>query len=239
MRVLAPVSAMLLWLAACGLAAGEEAPKPKLQTLSQKFSYIVGLDVGRSVKGVGVELDAVAFLRGVRDVLGKRDPALTRREMDEVVEAIRALAERKQKELAEKNRKAGEAFLAANKKRAGVVTTATGLQYMVMKQGDGPHPKPEDEVRVHYKGSLIDGTEFDSSYRRGQPAVFGVSQVIPGWQEALPLMRVGGKYKVFVPPGLAYGERGQGPLIGPHAVLVFQIQLVKIEKRREAPPLPE
>jgi FKBP-type peptidyl-prolyl cis-trans isomerase len=144
-----------------------------------------------------------------------------------------ARAEEKQKVTAEKNLKAGEAFLAENAKKEGVKTTASGLQYKVIKSGTGPSPKPTDVVKVQYHGTLIDGTVFDSSVRRNQPATFTVNGVIPGWTEALQLMKVGDKWKLFIPAKLAYGEQGSGP-IGPNIVLIFDVELLGIEKPEAA-----
>ena len=137
------------------------------------------------------------------------------------------------KELGEKNRKEGEAFLAENKKKKGVITTESGLQYMVLEKGDGPKPKATDTVSVNYRGTLIDGTEFDSSYKRGKPVTFPVKGVIAGWTEALLLMNVGSKYKLFVPPNLGYGGRGAGRLIGPEATLIFEVELLGIESEKK------
>ena len=132
--------------------------------------------------------------------------------------------------LAEKNMEEGEKFLSENKKKKGIVTTKSGLQYIVLSEGNGARPKATDKVKVHYKGTLIDGTEFDSSYKRGEPAVFQVKGVIPGWTEALQLMKVGSKYNLFIPSNLAYGQRGAGSKIGPNVTLIFEVELLSIEK---------
>jgi len=138
----------------------------------------------------------------------------------------------KQQEVAKKNKKEGEVFLDENKKKEGVKTLASGLQYKVLKEGTGKKPKLNDAVTVNYRGTLIDGTEFDSSYRRGQPASFPVSGVIPGWTEALPLMGEGAKWQLFVPSNLAYGERGAGAMIGPNATLIFEIELISVQEKK-------
>jgi FKBP-type peptidyl-prolyl cis-trans isomerase FklB len=138
----------------------------------------------------------------------------------------------KQAEVAKKNKAEGEAFLAENKKKEGVKTTPSGLQYKVIKPGKGKKPKSSDTVTVNYRGTLIDGTEFDSSYKRGQPATFQVSGVIPGWTEALQLMEEGAKWQLFIPSNLAYGERGAGGVIGPNATLIFEVELISIQEKK-------
>jgi FKBP-type peptidyl-prolyl cis-trans isomerase FklB len=159
---------------------------------------------------------------------------MTEQEIKETVTALQKDLQVKQQEqvkvLAEKNKKEGEAFLAGNKKKQGVITMPSGLQYKIMTDGKGKSPKATDMVTVNYKGTLIDGTEFDSSYKRGQPATFNVNGVIPGWTEALQLMKEGSKWQLFVPSNLAYGERGAGGPIGPNAVLIFEVELISIKK---------
>ncbi len=205
----------------------------ELKTLKQKVSYSIGLNIGRSITRDGLEIDADLLALGIKDIMAKREPRLTKEEVNEALTkfsaAMRDQATEKDKLAAGKNKKAGEAFLAANKKKEGVVATKSGLQYKILKQGKGPSPKPTDRVRTHYHGTLIDGTVFDSSVDRGQPSTFGVNQVIKGWIEALQLMKVGGKWRIFVPSELAYGTRGSGSKIGPDTVLVFEIELLAIE----------
>jgi FKBP-type peptidyl-prolyl cis-trans isomerase FklB len=161
-------------------------------------------------------------------------PLLTEQEIKDVITALQKDLQAKQQEkmrvLAEKNKKEGESFLAENKKKDGVITLASGLQYKIIKNGGGKMPKATDSVTVNYRGTLIDGTEFDSSIKRGQPATFQVSGVIPGWTEALQLMREGSKWQLFIPSNLAYGERGAGGSIGPNAVLIFEVELISINK---------
>ncbi|NQT81616.1 FKBP-type peptidyl-prolyl cis-trans isomerase [bacterium] len=215
-------------------AEKEKAPKLQLKSASAKLSYALGMDIGASLKRLEAEIDPAIFFRGVEDTLKGGKPLLTPQEATEIrneffTKKREELAQR-MKETGEKNLKEGEAFLAENKKKDGVVTTASGLQYMVLRKGDGSKPKKTDQVTVNYQGTLIDGTEFDSSYKRGQPATFSAGGVIPGWTEALQLMNVGSKYRLFIPSNLAYGERGSGARIGPNAALIFEVELLGIEK---------
>ncbi len=233
------VVAMVAVVVLCASAPtfGEEKEKPakeELKSPAARLGYALGMYIGESLKTIRKELDLRLFLRGVEDTLEGKKPLLTQKEAGLVRQEFsmrmnkRRIAEKSK--LAEKNQKEGEEFLAANKKKEGVVTTASGLQYVVLKEGDGPKPTTTDRVRVDYRGTLLDGTEFDSSYSRGKPAVFVVTGVIPGWTEALQLMKVGSKYKLFIPSNLAYGQRGAGPQIGPNATLIFEVELLGIEK---------
>lgn len=206
-------------------ADGEEAPSVQLETLSAKFSYALGLQVGAFLESQG-DVDLALFMRGVNDVLKKGTPLLTRQEAADVKEEF---SRKRKEELSMKNKEEGQAFLAANKKKEEVVTTPSGLQYTVLGKGEGATPKATDRVRVHYEGTLIDGTVFDSSYKRGEPVSFPVNGVIAGWTEALQLMKVGSKYRLFIPSDLAYKDRGAGNVIGPHATLVFDVELLGIE----------
>lgn len=216
-------------------AAGD---KPLLQDQKAKKSYAVGLQLGNQIKASApLELDADLVSRGVKDGLAGAETLLTEAEMKAALEALQADARTKQKELlkqtAEKNKAEGEAFLTANKAKEGVVTLESGLQYKVLKAGDGKKPTVNDTVSCHYRGTLIDGTEFDSSIARNRPATFAVNQVIKGWIEALQLMPVGSKWQLFIPSGLAYGEKG--PLgkgrskIGPNATLIFEVELLSVQ----------
>jgi FKBP-type peptidyl-prolyl cis-trans isomerase len=233
-RVLVAVAvvAMALALASCG--GDSVAPKKQLTTFEERSSYAIGQNVGGSLKTTSMTIDIPAFVQGVRDTLEGRKPLLTAEEamavMQEFSQKARDAETKKREEQSAKNIEEGKAFLETNKARTGVVTTASGLQYEVITQGTGPKPKSTDRVSVHYRGTLIDGTEFDSSYTRGQPATFQLDAVIPGWTEALQLMPVGSKYKVFLPSELAYGERGAGGQIGPNATLIFEVELLSIEK---------
>jgi FKBP-type peptidyl-prolyl cis-trans isomerase len=211
--------------------------KPDLTNPKQKTSYAIGLDIATSLKRQELDVDAKALAAGIADGFAGK-PALTDEEQKAAIMDLQktamAKAEEKQKASAEKNLKAGEAFLAANAKKEGVKTTASGLQYKVINSGTGSTPKPTDTVKVHYTGTLVDGTVFDSSVRRGEPATFPVKGVIPGWTEALQLMKVGDKWQLVIPPKLAYGEDGPGP-IGPNSTLIFEVELLGIEKPEAAP----
>ena len=243
-----PLSAALALATALGLAAGTAraqtqpaakgaAPAPKAeqspQELRQKASYAIGVNIGTNMKRQGVDLDPDQISQGLKDALAGK-PAMTEQQMMEVVQAFQKVAaadmQTKATQAAEKSKKDGEAFLAANKAKPGVTTLADGLQYKVIKQGTGPVPKATDEVRVHYTGTLIDGTKFDSSVDRKEPAEFPVGGVIKGWTEALQLMKVGSKYQLFIPSELAYGAnpRPGGP-IKPNDVLIFDVELLGIK----------
>lgn len=203
-----------------------------LKTQKDKLSYTIGINVGKNMKQLPAEIDSENFLKGFKDALSGAKPVLSEEEMRTVMTAFQKEMAAKQTErmkvIGEKNKKEGEAFLAANKKKEGVKTLKSGLQYKVIKEGTGKTPKATDKVSCQYQGTLIDSTEFDSSYKRGEPATFPVNGVIPGWTEALQLMKVGSKWQLFVPSNLAYGEKGAGPLIGPNAVLIFTVELVSI-----------
>ncbi len=206
---------------------GVAEDKPELKTDPEKNGYSVGYDIGRSLKRQieGVDVDAVA--RGLKDAMGGSAPVLPDKEMQERFVAMQQESARR---IPERNKKEGEAFLARNKDQKGVKTTASGLQYKVLTRGKGKKPGAEDTVTVNYRGTLIDGTEFDSSYKRGQPATFPVKGVIAGWTEALQLMPEGSKWMLYVPAALAYGERGVSQLIGPNSTLLFEVELLSIKK---------
>lgn len=197
-----------------------------LNTEMEKVSYSLGVNVAKSVKSQGLEsIDSDAIAKAFKDVFEGNTLEISEEEANIVLQDyFGKLANEKQKA----NVEAGQKFLDENAKRDGVVTTATGLQYEVLKEGSGDSPKETDNVTVHYHGTLIDGTVFDSSVDRGQPATFPVNGVIPGWVEALQLMNPGAKYKLFIPSNLAYGERGAGGAIGPNATLVFEVELISI-----------
>lgn len=197
-----------------------------LNTEMEKVSYSLGVNVAKSVKNQGLEsIDSDAVAKAFKDVFEGNTLEISEEEANIVLQDyFGKLANEKQKA----NVEAGQKFLDENAKREGVVTTATGLQYEVLKEGSGDSPKETDNVTVHYHGTLIDGTVFDSSVDRGQPATFPVNGVIPGWVEALQLMNPGAKYKLFIPSNLAYGERGAGGSIGPNATLVFEVELISI-----------
>ena len=209
------------------------ADKPELNSDPEKNGYSVGYDIGRSLKRqlVGVDTDSMA--RGLKDGLGGAAPVLPEADMQQRFATVRQESAQK---ILEKNKQEGEAFLAKNKREKGVKTTASGLQYKVITAGKGKQPKPDDTVTVNYRGTLIDGTEFDSSYKRNQPATFPVKGVIPGWTEALPLMKEGSKWMLYIPANLAYGERNAGQMIGPNSTLIFEVELLSIAK--PTPPAP-
>ncbi len=220
----------------CGSAWAEEKKSDELAlaTFEQKLGYSMGMDVGKYFRGIGEEIDMDALLRGLQDGISGNDPLLSAEEIASVQKQFGEKMEAKQQEKLDKmkveNKKRGLEFLAENKKKEGVTTTESGLQLQLLEKGDGPKPKATDRVKVDYIGTLIDGTEFDNSIKRGEPAIFGVDQVIPGWKEALQLMEVGSKYKLVIPSELAYGEKGAPPVIEPNSVLVFEVSLLSIEE---------
>lgn len=199
-----------------------------------KLSYALGHNIGHQLIGMGLQksLNIEDYAAAIADVLQGREPKMSHQEVQQVLEHyFTKLEQRQQAEAAERGKAAkgeGEAFLAENKKRAGVVTTPSGLQYEIVKEGTGRQPKANDTVRCHYEGTLIDGTVFDSSYRRNQPAEFGLRQVIAGWTEGVQLMKEGSIFKFYIPYNLAYGERGAGADIPPYAALIFTVELIKV-----------
>jgi FKBP-type peptidyl-prolyl cis-trans isomerase len=210
--------------------AQPQAGKP--ESVADRASYAIGYNFGRQFKQNDVTLNNDLLMKGLRDGLAGGQGSLTDEEMQTAVQAfqqqfMQQQAE-KQKVVGEKNKVEGEAFLAKNKERAGVKTTASGLQYEVVQEGTGPQPKATDTVTVHYKGTLMDGTEFDSSNQHGGPATFVLKDVIAGWTEGLQLMKVGSKYKLYVPAALAWGEQGRAPIIGPNAPVIFEVELLSI-----------
>ncbi len=197
-----------------------------LKSQKEKVSYIIGMNIGSNFKRQLIDIDPGILMKGIQEALAGAKPLLTEQEIQETMVAF-------QKELMEKYKKQGEDFLAENKKKEGIKTLPDGLQYKVIKAGTGKKPKADDTVTVNYRGTLIDGTEFDSSYKRGQPATFPVSGVIPGWTEALQLMQEGSKWELFIPSNLAYGERGRPGIIGPNAALIFEVELVSIRPKTQ------
>jgi FKBP-type peptidyl-prolyl cis-trans isomerase len=206
----------------------------ELNTFSDKISYVLGQEIGDSFKESPTEIKLELFIQGIKDSLEDRKALLDPDESNEIKkEFSRQVQESRAKKIAaisEKNRKLEEAFLADNKQKQGVVTTESGLQYEVLKKGDGSNPKQDDKVKVHYRGILLNGTEFDSSYKRGQPSTLRVGSVIAGWTEALQLMSVGSTYRLYIPSKLAYGNRGAGRIIGPNEMLIFDVELLGIEQ---------
>ena len=210
----------------------DEAGETEFVTEEDKLSYAIGLDVATALKKQGIDVDIELVMKGFADGLSEAEPKLTNEEIRQVFSAMQERMRAKQVEqaqkLAEKNRIEGEAFLADNKVKEGVVTLPSGLQYKELVAGEGSSPKASDIVTVHYRGTLLDGTEFDSSYRRGEPAVFPLNGVIRGWTEAVQLMKVGAKWQLFIPSDLAYGSSGAGDVIGPNTVLIFEVELLGI-----------
>jgi FKBP-type peptidyl-prolyl cis-trans isomerase FklB len=233
--VVVAMSVLALGLLAAQVSAAEVAAEKTsvLQTEKDKVSYGIGVEVARGFQQQGIEVNIDVLVKGLRDALSGAKLLMTEDDLRATLSAFQVeLAQRKAqaaKTAAEDNKKAGEAFLAQNRTKEGVVTLPSGLQYKILKAGDGTKPTDADTVECQYRGTLINGAEFDSSYRRGQPATFKVSGVIAGWQEALKLMPVGSKWQLFVPAQLAYGEQGAGDVIGPNATLIFEVELLAIK----------
>ena len=224
---------IIICLAAFGAASiGLAEDKVQLKDQKDKASYSIGHDIGTTFKKQNVDLNSDVFFAGFKDALAGKE-AMKKEDRDKTLADFQKEMMEKQaaatKKAAEKNAAEGEKFLAENAKKDGVKTTASGLQYKVLKEGSGDSPKATDTVVTNYKGTLLDGTEFDSSYKRNEPATFPVSRVIPGWTEALQLMKPGSKYQLFVPSKLAYGERGAGRDIGPNATLIFEVELLSVK----------
>ena len=207
--------------------------KMTLKDEKDKVSYSIGLNIGRSMKSEGLDLNPDALAAAMKDVFAGAKPQLTDEEIQTIMQEFQKKMMAKQLASREeglgKNKAEGEKFLADNKKKEGVKTTASGLQYKVIKDGTGKTPKATDTVKTHYRGTLINGTEFDSSYKRGEPAEFPVNGVIKGWTEALQLMKEGAKWQLYIPSDLAYGERGAGKDIGPNSTLIFDIELLSVK----------
>ncbi len=226
MRMLTAALAMLVVLSAMSVS---QKNKAEVKTDKQKASYGIGLNIGKNLKEQlpdVSDIDLDAFFRGLTDGLSGTQQAIGQ---EELANAFKKFQEDLMKRQSEKNKKEGDEFLAANAKKSGVVTLPSGLQYKVIKQGTGRKPTPSDTVECNYKGTLINGKEFDSSYKRGQPASFVLGQVIKGWIEGLQLMSVGSTYDFYIPSNLAYGERGAGGDIGPNATLIFEVELLGIK----------
>ena len=234
-------------LLVAAMAAQNSAPKDNQQssplpTKKDKLSYSLGLETGRQLQRMAVDVDPAAFAQGMKDSMSGGKPALTDDEVRQAIaemqmeqqakmQKLQAEREAANKALAEKNKKEGQAFLAENKNKPGVVALPSGLEYKVLKEGTGPKPTAEDTVVCHYRGTLINGTEFDSSYQRGEPVTFPVKGVIKGWSEALQLMPVGSKWQLFIPADLAYGEQGFPGKLEPGSMLIFEIELISIQKK--------
>ncbi|WP_116367661.1 FKBP-type peptidyl-prolyl cis-trans isomerase [Parahaliea mediterranea] len=218
-------------------AAETAAAEIKLESTQQRLSYGIAYGLGKRMSADAVPLDVDAFTAGLRDAMEGKEGRMTNEEIQAEMQAyqqrMQAEAEAAQAAQAEANASASAAFLEENGARDGVVTTESGLQYEVLEAGDGEKPGADDVVDVNYRGTLIDGTEFDSSYKRGESVQFGVGQVISGWTEALQLMPVGSKWKLYIPAELAYGAGGAGGMIGPNAALVFEVELLDIVEQEE------
>lgn len=225
--------AMAMFAVVAISGASFAADDPALKSDKEKLSYSIGMDIGGNMKRGAIDVDPDRLAKGLKDSYGGGKTDLTEDEARQAITTYQKartakLAEEKLK-LGERNKAEGEKFLAENAKKEGVTTLPSGLQYKVIAPGTGKSPKSTDTVTTQYKGTLIDGTEFDSSYKTGQPATFPVSGVVPGWIEALQLMKEGAKWQLFVPSNLAYGERGAGRDIGPNATLIFEVELISIK----------
>jgi FKBP-type peptidyl-prolyl cis-trans isomerase FklB len=218
----------LLILALTDAAVAEEAV---LDTEKAKFSYAIGLKIGQSLARQGVEIDATAFALALKDTLAGLQPRLPASELQAVMQRQEQEIQKRRQATAEKNAAAGRRFLEQNKGKEDVHELSDGLQYKVLREGKGNRPQRSDSVEVHYRGTLIDGREFDSSYRRGEPTTLHLDRVIKGWQEVLPMMPEGSKWQIFLPPSLAYGESGAGAVIGPNETLIFEIDLLAIRPK--------
>jgi len=227
-RFIIIVSASLLALPLFG-----QEKSPQLKDQKEKVSYAIGMNIGLNLSRQKVDINPDLLVTGIKDAIAGK-PQLTQDQVKEVMTLFEKDMEQKQKAAGEKNKTDGAKFLEENKKKEGVKSTASGLQYKVLKEGTGSQPKGTDMVTVNYRGTLIDGTEFDSSYKRGQPATFPLNGVIKGWTEGLQLMKQGSKYQFFVPSNLAYGERSVGPDIAANATLIFEVELLEVKP----PPTP-
>jgi len=220
-----------------------ESKEVSVETLQQRVSYSVGLDIARNFKQNGFELDADLLVQGIKDGQGDAEPRMNEEQiastMEEFQQHMMEQYQQKMTEQASDNAAAEEAFLTENGQKEGVITLESGLQYKIVEAGDGASPTAQDTVRVDYRGTLIDGTEFDSSYSRGEPAQFKVGQVIPGWTEALQLMKEGATWELYIPAKLAYGERGMGQVIAPNSTLIFEVKLHGIVDAEAAPDAAE
>jgi FKBP-type peptidyl-prolyl cis-trans isomerase len=218
--------------------AGKAAAAPELKTARDKQSYAFGMNMGLGMSKQGVDIDPDLVMRGFKDAFAGGKMALTDEEARTAFMDLQNETRKKMQDKAQQasttNKKEGETFLAANKAKEGVVTLPSGLQYKILQAGTGPKPTASDSVVCNYKGTLINGKEFDSSYKRGEPATFPVNGVIKGWTEALQLMPVGSKWQLFIPADLAYGERGAGADIGPGATLIFEVELMSIQDKNAA-----
>jgi len=233
MRVFIIAVLSLVFFAGQAVAEDKKEMSEK-EKLGYSIGYLQGSSMADFFKAQAVDVDTTTINEAFKSGLTGTKPALTEQEMREIMagfqKSLTAKQETRMKELSDKNQKEGEAFLAENKKKEGVVARPSGLQYKILKEGTGNTPKATDKVKVNYKGTLIDGREFDSSYKQQKPVVFQVNKVISGWTEALQMMKVGSQWEVFIPANLAYGNRGAGQMIGPNSTLIFEVELISIEK---------
>lgn len=234
-RTLAATCVLVCFAVGSALAHDKSSgDEDDFETVRDRASYGIGVNIGRSLRQDGLDVDPEVLSLGIRDALARRKPRLSDKDfkvaLTEFQKTMAKLKAERLTALAKKNSKEGTAFLKQNKSKPKVESLTGGLQYLVLQEGKGKSPKPDDRVTVHYRGRLIDGTEFDSSIERDEPATFSLEKVIEGWQKALPKMKVGDKWRLFVPPELAYGEKGSGEIIGPNAVLVFEIELLDCKK---------
>jgi FKBP-type peptidyl-prolyl cis-trans isomerase len=245
MKRLIVLALTALLFPAWGFAADNDKPAGELKTFQDKLSYSMGLDVGTYFKGLKEDIDYDRLIQGITDSFKGNKHLISPEEVAQVQKEFATKMQAKQavqlKEMQEKNKKTGDEYLAKNKEKKGVVVTKSGLQYEVVKKGTGEKVKDGAQVKVHYTGTFVDGTVFDDSRKRGEPAVFGVDQVIPGWSEAMKLMTVGSQYKLAIPSNLAYGEQGAPPVIEPNSVLLFDVELLSVEKKeakKDKSPVP-
>ena len=219
-----------LGLFVCSVGAQDQ---PVLKTQKDKVSYAIGLEMGKGVKDQGFDVDPELVARGIKDAISGGKPLLSDADFNAIMADVQETMKQKQMQVMEEeaaeNKKKGDAFLAENTKKEGVVTLPSGLQYKILTAGQGKKPAETDTVLCNYKGTFIDGTEFDSSAQAGKPVAFDLKGILPGFKEALMLMPVGSKWQLFIPSNLAYGERGAGNVIGPNATLIFEVELVSIQ----------
>lgn len=225
------ITAMILLVA---FVSGCNKKNPDIKTDEQKASYAIGQQIANEIKSQNVKIDVDVLSASIEDSLKGNKPRLTQQEMNEAMQKLQQSIMAKQQAAAQESKAKSDAFLAENKAKPNIKTTASGLQYEVLTEGKGKSPKETDVVKVHYKGTLVDGTQFDSSYDRGQPAEFPLNGVIRGWTEGLQLMKVGGKSRLFVPSELAYGPQGR-PGIPPNSTLIFEVELIDIVSGKAAP----